>query len=175
MDLVGGRREVDGPASNTGLGTPGFLDLGAIEFSADLGRYFCEAANNSTGVPARIHAGGSLAVSDNDLTLSATDLPPLQFGILITSPFEGGPLTTPGQGILCLGPPFGRLNQPGQIVLSSAAGEVSLDIDLTQVPGPSSFQPVLPGETRHFQFWFRDVVGGAQTNNLSDAVGLSFE
>ncbi len=35
--------------------------------------------------------------------------------------------------------------------------------------------PVLAGETRHFQYWYRDALGGSATSNFSSAQSLTFE
>ncbi|MEL6906434.1 MAG: right-handed parallel beta-helix repeat-containing protein, partial [Planctomycetota bacterium] len=87
FDLVGARRAFDDPATpNAGTGAIDFVDLGALEFTTDLGSYAgCEAVPNSTGRPGRIRATGSLDVADLDLTLRAEDLPPQQFGIFLAS------------------------------------------------------------------------------------------
>ena len=53
---------------------------------------------------------------------------------------------------------------------SGTAGAFSLGIDLTAIPtGPPS--AVQPGETWHFQAWFRD---GARSN-FTDAVAVTFQ
>lgn len=41
-------------------------------------------------------------------------------------------------------------------------------------PTPTSFVPVLPGDTWYFQVSYRDPLGGTSTNNFSDAVGFTF-
>jgi hypothetical protein len=47
-----------------------------------------------------------------------------------------------------------------------------LDIDLTAIPGPGGTSVVSPGDTWNFQTWHRDIVGGGQTSNLTDAVSM---
>ncbi len=42
------------------------------------------------------------------------------------------------------------------------------------MPQPAGPVAVVAGETRHFQCWFRDSVGGAATSNFSDGLSLLF-
>ncbi|MEO0660794.1 MAG: hypothetical protein AAFZ87_04585, partial [Planctomycetota bacterium] len=133
----------------------------------------CTTTANSTGVPGRIDATGSLAAADNDLALTASDLPPQQFGIFVAGRrLDSAPLAG-GSGTLCLGGGIGRFNAPGQILSSGPGGTFSLDVDLTQLPQPSAFVAAQPGETWLFQAWHRDFVPGVgSTNNLTDVVTL---
>ncbi len=129
------------------------------------------AVPNSSGLPGRLFAIGSNSVMDNDLTFTATDLPLMSNGILITSPDELL-VTNPGgsAGNLCIASTqIGRY--AGNILNSGTTGTVSLSVDLTLVPHPISFQMVMPGDVRYWQYWFRD---GA-TSNFTDAVRVTFE
>jgi hypothetical protein len=142
------------------------IELDHVQFSALADPYCSPAVPNSTGLPGRIAALGSLVVSDGDLVLYADQLPPAQFGYFLVAA-NSGSVTPPGsQGVLCLSGAIGRYGKPGQ-VLQGPAG--SLQIDLSALP-LSGGKPVLPGETWRFQCWYRD----SGTNNFTDAVALTF-
>ena len=143
--------------------------------SMGLGVSFCGSAfANSTGLPARIQAMGSATAADNDVTLSVTGLPTDVFGYFITSLVQqfNPPMTGP---LLCIGgATIGRYNGPGQVLNSGAAGSVSLAIDLTATPTAGLFIPTVAGETRHWQYWYRDA-NPSPTTNMSDGVSISFQ
>ena len=90
---------------------------------------------------------------------------------MITSPDELL-IVSPGgsAGILCIASlEIGRY--AGNVLNSGTSGSVSLTVDLTQTPHPTTVQNVTAGDTRYWQYWFRD--GG--TSNFSDAIGIAFE
>ena len=126
-----------------------------------IGTTYCTSNPNSTGVTSSLSAAGSLAVSNNDLTLTAADLPPSSFGFFLASQTQGS-VANPGgsEGILCLGGAIGRFVGPGEIKNSGANGDFSLALDLTALPSPTGFVVAFPGETWNFQAWHRDSVGG---------------
>ena len=123
---------------------------------------------NSTGLPGTITATGTALVSDNDLTLNATDLPPGEFGYFLVSATQGF-FTPPGSsGFICLNGDIGRYNAPSQV---GQGPSLTLQVDLTNVPVNPS-QAVQPGETWNFQAWYRDIGG---SNNFTDAVSVTFQ
>lgn len=132
---------------------------------------YCQAASNSTGVPAVIGASGSPVAAENDLTLEAWDLPQDEFAYFLTSqstafvPGFGG-----SSGNLCLGPPIVRFNRSGEVLKSDSTGTVSLTLDLTDLPQGIAFQP---GDVWYFQLWFRDWVSGP-TSNTTDGIEVLF-
>ncbi|MDF1836914.1 MAG: endonuclease [Planctomycetota bacterium] len=139
------------------------------------GTVFCSpAVTNSTGNPAIIHAAGSIVAADNDLTLSASQLPPNQFGYFLSGrsvsfvPNPGG-----SQGILCLGGAIGRFNAGPLIRYSGPFGFFMIPVDLTQMP-TSPVQPALAGQTWTFQCWYRDINPGT-TSNFTDAIEFVFQ
>lgn len=138
-----------------------------------IGVRYCAALANSTGAPASITAFGSKDIADNNLTLTASGVPPMRFGIFLTSTDQAA--TPLASGTLCLGGSVVRFQDPGQILQADAAGEFSLAIDLTAIPAgvPTAVQA---GETWSYQAWFRDfdpAVGA--TANLTDGVSISFQ
>ena len=174
-DLARSRRRYDFPGvMNTGTGAP--VDMGCYELSGQLGTIFCQTSMNSTGSPGLLDAVGSTAVADNDLTLTAGQLPANTFGFFLVSPWRTEGTFPPGSaGRLCLGGAIGRVAGPGQILNSGAAGSFSLTIDLTQLPRPTTTVAVLPGDTWAFQAWHRDAFAGLVISNLTNGVRIPFE
>ena len=72
-------------------------------------------------------------------------------------------------GFLCVGGGIGRHNQPG---LVQPGPTFTITLDLTNIPTPSAFIAVQPGDTWNFQAWYRDAGG---TNNFTDAVAVTFQ
>jgi len=148
-----------------------------IEFAnTGIGTAYCNPANNnSTGAPATLRGAGSASVASNNLTLVADDLPSNSFGFFLTSATQGFTQNPGGSsGNLCLGGAIGRYVGPGQIKNSGAAGEFSLLLNLAQTPSPSGFVTVMPGQTRNFQAWYRDAVGGSATSNFTHGLRVTF-
>jgi hypothetical protein len=164
-DLLVGAFGFDGAASDGGR---------VLVFSGmdTLGENICgPAVLNSTGLPGRLIAMGSNVAFDNDVTFLATDLPLMSNGIMVTSPDDIFIMNPGGSaGNLCIASTqIGRY--AGNVLNSGTTGSVSLSVDLTQVPHPTTFQTVLAGDVRYWQYWFRD---GA-TSNFTDAVRITFE
>lgn len=142
---------------------------GVFRVDLPLGTRSCSpAVPNSTGASAVIHAYGSPIAGGNPLRLVATDLPPNEFGYFLLSettafvPNPGG-----SQGNLCLGGKIGRFVDQAQ--LSDPAGRLEIDVDTQDLPLPGT-AVIRPGETWHFQAWFRD----APSSNFTDVVGVPF-
>lgn len=135
---------------------------------------YCVAEKNSMGIPAVIGASGTPVASENDFTLEAWDLPLNEFGYFLASestafiPGFGG-----SSGNLCLGPPQYRFNivaGGGKILNSGTTGTVSFTLDLNLLPQGITFDP---GETWHFQLWYRDFTS-APTSNTTDGIEVMF-
>ena len=136
-----------------------------------LGTNICgPAVLNTTGLPGRLYATGSDNAFTNDLTLTAADLPLNSNGIIVTSPEEFLVVNPGGSaGNLCIASlEIGRY--AGNVLNSGTSGSVSLTVDLTQTPHPTTIQNVTAGDTRYWQYWFRD---GA-SSNFTDAVRITF-
>ena len=166
-----------------GIGTAGIISfdldcdaaLAGQDFgyttSSDVGDRYCSpAVPNSTGLPARLEAQGSPLLALNDLTLTASQLPPGQFGLFVTSTTPG--IVLVGSGVLCVTGQIGRFSGPGQILNSGAAGTFSLALDLTGGWPVTGVQAPSVGETWRFQTWFRDQ--GA-TSNFTDGLAITFQ
>ena len=129
-------------------------------------REFCDAKDNSTGVPASISSTGSTSLAANDLTLGVADCPRLAPGLFFlgsepTQVFLGG-------GIRCAGGSLLRL--PVQQVDANGAASLSLDWSSPTFSGGS----VAVGTTWHFQFWYRDAVSSGVPYNFSNALMVTF-
>jgi hypothetical protein len=141
-----------------------------------LGTNYCTANPNSTGHTGLISGAGSLSVAMNDLTIATSRLPLNSFGYFITS-LNQASIPNPGgsQGVLCLGSSIGRYTGPGQIKNSGAGGAYLLHLNLNQIPTPVGFAAALVGQTRNFQSWHRDAVGGAPTSNFTNGLSVTFQ
>ncbi|MEM9379641.1 MAG: hypothetical protein AAGB93_06780 [Planctomycetota bacterium] len=173
--------------ASSGCGTPDPVTTASVGFPnchfildlesnvGPIGVNYCTAAPNSTGSAAVMSAMGSAVAATNDVTLTASGLPQNAFGYFLTSSMQGFVMMPGGSaGNLCLSGAVGRYVGPGQIQDSGAAGEISLTLDLAQTPTPTGFVSVMAGETRNYQAWFRDSVGGTATSNLSDGLQVDF-
>jgi hypothetical protein len=175
-DFLGARRFFDEPTvADTGLGLAPIVDIGAHEYTTNIGAVFCSAAANSTGVGGRIDAEGSDLLIDDDVTLVASALPANSNGYFLTSRLPGF-VANPGgsSGNLCLGGAIGRYTGPGQIQNTMSTGGFSLLLNLTQIPTPTGFVPAVVGQSRNFQAWHRDSVGGVATSNFTNGLSVTF-
>lgn len=164
----------DGAPIGSTLLTVNGIQVREVSFS--LGTSYCPGATNSTGHSGDLTAWGSPLSADNDVTLRATDLPMSSFGFFITSQTRGFTANPAGSaGNLCLGGSIGRYVGPGQIQDSGSTGTIELPIDLREVPSPTGFVPVVPGDVWDYQLWFRDTLGGLPTSNFTDAVEIPFD
>jgi len=139
----------------------GFLD----ECECFVSRY-CIVNPNSTNVPGRIGAIGLPSISLNSFTLSASDLPPGQFGIFFFGPLQIDPFPF-GDGYRCVGGQLTRLDPP---IPATGQGIAQLRLDFTRPP----LDWFVSGDTTNFQFWYRDPQGVGVGFNLTDALQVTF-
>ncbi|MEM9379701.1 MAG: PQQ-dependent sugar dehydrogenase [Planctomycetota bacterium] len=149
----------------------------AEHYSGDLWRIvprcgfqvYCSSTANSSGRAASISALGSSSIASANMTLEVSDLPASSFGFFLVSQTQTfAPNLGGGQGNLCLGSPIFRWSN--RIQTSSAAGQVSMFTDLTDLP---SMVQVDAGLTWNFQYWTRDANPSA-TSNTSDGLSVTF-
>jgi hypothetical protein len=155
----------------------GLVELHSIEHNAvPYTIEFCtQATANSSGSTGLLDWSGSRYIVDADFTLRASALPAGAFGYFLASPAHAAATTPPAsQGALCLGAPIGRFNRPGEVLQASAAGSISLSIDLLDVPQPSGPVEIQSGERWQFQMWYRDA-NPTPTSNTTSAVRVLFE
>ncbi|MEZ6015793.1 MAG: VCBS repeat-containing protein [Planctomycetota bacterium] len=138
---------------------------------------YCDpAVPNATGRPAQITFEGSTRIADHDTTLTLTELPPGAPAVFLVADGTDSVLGYRGSlGTMCLASTgFGFFTGPGEIQFADAAGQASLDIDVSG-PLAGSFA-ALPGRSLAFQAWYRDAsVTGASASNLSSAMLVRFE
>jgi outer membrane protein assembly factor BamB len=165
-DFFGGAVAQSGDRSL--IGAPHFLGL---EWSASYlfavdgpGVNYCAASPNSTSQPSLIAALGSPSVSDDYLTLSATNAPPGQPAIFFAG---ANAASLPfGDGVLCATGTIIRLNP----IVAESGGLFTKSVDL------ATHGAVLSGMgTTHFQCWYRDPAAGGAGFNLSDGLALQLE
>ena len=161
--------------SNSSNTAAGVAILAVNIESVGLGSNYCTAVANSSGQAGTMGALGSGLVADNDVTLTASSLPPNQFGIFAVAPFQGFVPGTGGtsNGNLCLAGSLGRYVGPGEILSSGAAGEFQLAIDLQAIPQGGGTAGTSAGQTWNFQAWFRDQVGLG--SNFTDGISITFQ
>ncbi len=136
----------------------------------EMTRSFCQAGPNSVSVTgAQIFFTGYPSFSSDGLELSAYGLPISQFGIFFGGPLAQDPPLTFGNGFRCVrAQGLERLNP----AVPTTLGEATRALDLSQAP----LSTCQPGDTRHFQFWYRDPndPNGISSFNLSDGVEVTF-
>lgn len=149
--------------------------IACVTDSPGLGGSICAAVPNSTGRGAVLCAEGSLVALANDVTLGVVDLPLNSAGFFFTSP-TALVIANPGSSVgnICIASPsIGRYS--GSVLNSGALGEVSLRLDLANTPQqPGGPIAVMAGDTRYWQYWYRDSVGGMAVSNFSSALCVSF-
>lgn len=152
------------PATTTGDG------LRVVDYGGSWESVCGPAVTNSTGGSASLSVRGPLLAGDVSFDLSATDLPPMSFGLFVASRSPGTAMPPGSQGRLCLGGSIGRFLD--SIQGSGAAGRLSYEVDPTALPLATGMA-ALPGESIYFQLWFRDANPSA-TSNFSDAARVEF-
>jgi hypothetical protein len=155
------------PASD---GRCNVYDMEAFGVSDNIGATYCQSTSNSTGQRASIRAEGSLSVTENDIRLVVSTIPPQQPGLFFYGPQE---LEIPfGNGWRCVGP--GAL---GTFLLRPAKadslGVLICPLDLENPRRPEG--RILPGSTWYFQCWYRDPAGTGFRSNFSDGVEVAFQ
>jgi hypothetical protein len=129
----------------------------------------CTSNPNTTGMVGTLSVSGcGDSTIGGTLELSASDLPIDQFGIMVMSQVPNAmPL---GAGILCVGLPFVRLQEPGGVILNSGpTGTIVSHYDLGTLP---QMTQVLAGATWRFQLYHRDT--DPTGSNLTNSVNLMF-
>ena len=131
---------------------------------------YCTSNPNSTGFEARTTITGSTRLQDQSAQLETDRLPLNSAGFYVFSDTPGNvPNPAGSQGVLCLGGTVLRLSN--FIQNSGATGAVDLGLPFGGLPAATVLQP---GEEWHFQYWYRDAIGGTPTSNFSDAVRVVF-
>ncbi len=108
-------------------------------------------ANGSEVQGARLVTNGTASVAADDLVLSVSDSSASQPGLLFqgTSRVAGGLGAVFGDGLRCVGGSVVRL----QPVAADAQGAAASSLSIMSKGG------IVPGQTRRYQWWYRDPLG----------------
>lgn len=129
---------------------------------------FCSSTQNSLGVAAKIDSAGSASRAANDLKLMCSGLPSGAAGIFFYGDNEAAiPF---GEGVLCVTGNIIRMNVQSADVL----GSVEKTLDLNSGSFSSGNGAAITGQSKKFQFWYRDVAGGPSGFNTSDGLSVTF-
>jgi len=140
---------------------PFLEDLGPVCFAP---ANSCFTSPNSVDpVGAIMGYGGTQSVAANDLILLATGCPPNAAGLFYYGANET--FVTFGNGFRCIGSPVFRLG----VINVNVFGDAAFNLNLNSVPGP-----IIVGDTKFFQFWYRNPAGGGAGFNLSDSLAVPF-
>jgi hypothetical protein len=124
----------------------------------------CFTSPNSVDpVGAVMGYSGTPLISNNDLTLIATGLPPNAAGLFYYGAAET--FAAFGNGYRCVASPVFRLG----VQNANLFGELVYSLNVNSVPGP-----INSGDTKYFQAWYRNPAGGGAGFNLSDALQVQF-
>lgn len=132
---------------------------------------YCTAVPNSTGMSAILSVTGSTRIQDDNLTITASQMPVGQFAYFIVS-HQQGFVVGPGgsQGNICLSGNLGRFNTlVGQV---DAFGTFTRTLSVSSIPVNPAVSARI-GETWNYQVWFRDANPGT-TSNFSQGLAVTF-
>ena len=148
---------------NGDVGSPGVYGLVSCP---PVGESYCVAAPNQTGQVAMTTLDGSPSIARNELEVRCNAVPGGAVGYFLTSTTIDQ-IVNPGNavGSLCLGGSIGRYSSFAQA--ATAAGEMTLALDLAGLSQPTGPVGAMSGETWHFQCWYRDAVLGFPVSNFS--------
>ncbi|MEM1450148.1 MAG: hypothetical protein AAGI22_13615 [Planctomycetota bacterium] len=160
-------------------GTIGFirgstLDIATLGTPTDraVGLQYCDATPNDTG------QSSWLAIFGNQSRFTiheavCVNVTPNAFGYLLCADLFGN-VNMPGgsAGRLCISGNIGRYVTA--IQSSGSAGRLETNILPLFLPQPTGPVSAAPGDTWFFQYWHRDVAGGAPTSNFSNACSMYF-
>ena len=170
--LTGGSASIDAANPSSALdpdGTP--ADQGMAPYTyGSIGTVYCTSNPNSTGAIATMNVRGETLLAFDTLRLESDNLPVGQFGFYLASPQQGFvPNLGGGQGNLCLGAPIVRLvvAPAGGVLNSGIGGQFRMRAHMPSLP---SVDRPSPGETWHFQAWFRD----GSSSDLTDGLQIAF-
>lgn len=128
-----------------------------------------EGCANSSGAGAGLASTGSSSVAADDLGFASSQLLPNQPALLFTghNAVNSANGNLFGDGLRCAGGSVVRLG----VMVPNANGEASWGGGLAAAGGWTS------GDSRYFQVWYRDPVGGPCGSgfNLSNGVEISFQ
>ncbi|MEM1451845.1 MAG: hypothetical protein AAGI22_22240, partial [Planctomycetota bacterium] len=137
-----------------------------------IGRQYCSAELNASGRKGWIRAMGSSQSVNSNKRFVAIDLTENAFGYLLAAQnptFVANPAGSAGN--LCVA---GAGRYVSALANSGPDGIITTTVDPSNVPQPTGFVSIAPGESWYFQLWSRDVQGGSATSNFTNAVVVTF-
>ena len=114
--------------------------------------------SNSVGTSARLEGSGSANTAADSFTLSVTGAPPVAFGLFVQGDVQANALF--GNGIRCL-----DIQRRGPIVITDGAGAATRT---------GLAADVVSGQTRQYQFIYRDLVLDPSGAPVPDSCGGLF-
>ncbi len=124
---------------------------------------YCSTSPNSVGLGSILGFQGSPRISTNNFEVIATGLPPNSSGLFY---YGTATLQQPfGNGLRCVGGAAFRLG----ILVADFFGDAHQPLDIPNLPGA-----ITAGQTRYFQYWYRNPAGGGSGFNLSDGLQVQF-
>ena len=125
----------------------------------------CPTSPNTAGAGVQISITGIPSVSLNGLGFDATGGPSNQPGLFFHGP---GAANQPfGEGVRCVSTPILRIPS---LVFFDASGYTSKQLDMNA----NALSGIQPADTRYFQLWYRDPLGGLFGFNLSNGLEITF-
>jgi hypothetical protein len=106
---------------------------------------------------------GTQSIASNDFVLIASGCPPNTSGIFYYGANET--FAVFGNGYRCVGSPVFRL----PLLQVNVFGDATYPVNYNALPGP-----INAGDTKYFQFWYRNPAAGGAGFNLSDSLGVPF-
>lgn len=161
---------LDGPwiTNSRGVGALTFFDVPIDDCPEPPPSSYCVGAPNSVGAGARIGAGGTSSILNNDFILQVFFLPPNQAGFFFYGIAPGQvPL---GDGFLCIGQSGGIQRLP--VAPANFLGSAFFALDFGAPPLNAGAGQVVAGTHYYFQYCYRDQ--GAAGFNFSDGLDVSF-
>ncbi len=126
---------------------------------------YCVTSPNSVGPGAVMGWSGTQSVSSKDLVLIVSGAPPNSTGLVF---YGTNPIQIPfGNGFRCVGGTVIRMTP----IPVNSFGDAVQPIDLAHLPQGQHF---VAGDTRLFQFWYRNPSAGGAGFNLSDGLSVTF-
>jgi hypothetical protein len=143
------------------LGTGAVFRIDPVAPSCTAPVAYCTTAPNSVGGGAAMGSTGSASISNAELVLIAEQAPPLTMGAFFCGTQE---IHVPfGNGWNCVGGNVVRL----PFLQTDVHGDAAQHLDYSLIS-------VSPGQTRDFQFSYRDAAAGGAGFNLSDGLRVVF-
>lgn len=126
---------------------------------------------NSLGLGGALDPGGSTSIVEDDLTLTASNLPPNVVGLLFCGPNTA--FTPFGDGLRCVGSPLYRLGASSASPAGVLVRGPGLGLLACSTPGLGC---VTTGQLLRFQLWYRNAANYCTSSpfNLTNAVDVTF-